>query len=131
MFRVTNMRKLIICLSIVLSACSTPNTIVVKDNEKSEKITKESVKKIDERLSLAIKDINQPLDLSAYKDINFIILEKTLYSERKIVVKYDDYVKLIELLKVLENKISLQQKTIDELLKFYDATDEYEQSLVR
>lgn len=125
------MRRIIISIAILLSACSTPNTVVVKDNEKSEQVTKESIKQIDDMLAVRIQTLNEPLDLSAYKNIQFVVIENSLYSGRRIVVKYDEYVKLIELLKVLENRIVIQQKTIDELLKFYDATDEYKQFMAR
>lgn len=102
------MRKLIISLSIVLAACTTPPTI---EDRKDVVVLAEK-----EVVELLQSTDAPPLDLAKYKELQFKIF--TLEGKNYIILTYDDYTKLIELLSVLNGHINVQRVTIDELQQF-------------
>lgn len=66
-------------------------------------------------------EIQKPekLDLSEYKDLEFILIQNKATGQRTLVaMSYDDFVKFNALLKTLENHIEIQRMTINEIERF-------------
>lgn len=59
----------------------------------------------------------EPLELYLYRDIHYNVM--LVRGSRVIYVSYDDYVKLLDLLKVLENRIEIREKQIDDVIDIH------------
>lgn len=102
------MRKTIISLSLFLAACTTPP--IVEDRKDVVVLAQKEV------VELLQSTDATPLDLEKFKELQFKIF--TLDGQNYIILTYDDYTKLMELLSVLNGHINVQKVTIDELQQF-------------
>lgn len=112
-------RLTILLLVSLLSACSVAPT-------KTIKVVPEDVSEIIERTSIidkefvdmiaAATDIS-PLELYLYREIDYNVM--LIRGSKVVYMSYTDYVKLIDLLKVLENRIEIREQQIDDIIDIH------------
>lgn len=114
------MRALIILFAFgFLGACSTAEKRVVEVIPDDISSIVDVSKETDAEFAKVLKEATelQPLELYLYRGIKYNVL--LVRGSRVIYISYDNYVKLIDLLKVLENRIEIREQQIDDINNIY------------
>lgn len=103
----------------LLGACSSIDKKVVEVVPDDIVSIVEESKATDTKFAEVLEEATklQPLELYLYRDIKYNIL--LVRGSRVIYLSYNDYVKLIDLLKVLENRIEIREQQIDDINNIY------------
>lgn len=105
----------VLLLSFMITACATkqqvPTDLFTEDEKATIQLAQSEVTKIITDTELS------PLDLEKYNAVEFKIL--TSDGKNYVVLTYDEYILLMELLAELRGRIETQGVIIDEINKFF------------
>ena len=109
-------KSILLASFLALGGCATAPSVqtpeAAKDEIKQIKLQTFNV------LKSNIEKANQPLDLNEYKSIKFKIENRN--GEPVVVMHYNDFSKMMQMLQVLSTRIEVQRASVDTVLELYE-----------